>query len=127
MIERKDSSVIVKRFSIPKRPLKPEHFIAILKALNKLFPKCFNFHAVNILKIGIFQELEERTSREQFTVNALRRFISQYTNTPEYMKSHYIGAKRIDLDGNIVDEVNAAQYENKLTAHKQYKKMFGVE
>jgi sRNA-binding protein len=127
MTQKDEKSPKKHQFIIFRRPLKPEHFIAIFKELHELFPKCFDFSNVRPLKKGIIDELIERTSREQFTENALRRFIGQYVSTPEYVNNHIIGAKRIDLDGNEIEQISEGDYKGKFGALERYKKKFDIE
>lgn len=82
---------------------------AIIAFLCDKFPACFTQKAdVKPLKIGIFKDLSERLGDDsQISRTRLRQAIRYYTSSLRYLESVKAGGKRIDLDGNACDDIDA--------------------
>lgn len=89
---------------------------AIIAFLCDKFPACFTQKAeVKPLKIGIFKDLSERLAEDELVSKTrLRQAIRYYTSSLRYLEAIKAGAKRVDLDGNDCEEIDA-QHE----AHAQ--------
>lgn len=86
----------------------------VIAFLVEQFPSCFNIKGdAKPLKIGIFQELAERLEgEERISKTLLRSSLRHYTNSWRYLHCIKKGAKRVDLDGNEVAEVEAEHAEH---------------
>jgi len=86
---------------------------AIIAYLCEKFPACFTQKAdVKPLKIGIFKDLSQRLDEDrQVSKTRLRQAIRYYTSSLRYLDAIKAGAKRVDLDGNDCDEIDA-QHES---------------
>ncbi len=80
---------------------------AIIAFLVKEFPACFSLKGeAKPLKIGLFQELSERLAEnESVSKTQLRGAIRHYTTSWRYLRCIKAGAKRVDIDGNEVEEL----------------------
>ncbi|MFI3256325.1 MAG: RNA chaperone ProQ [Psittacicella sp.] len=77
----------------------------ILATLAKDFPKCFTLEKESKpLKIGIFQEIAE-VYKETYSKTEIRAAIKVYINNWRYLYGCKPGAKRIDLEGNPVSDL----------------------
>jgi ProP effector len=98
---------------------------AVIALLAELFPKCFSVTgATKPLKIGIFQELAERLADdERVSKTTLRSTLRHYTNSWRYLECIVAGAKRVDLDGQEGEEINAehAEFAQKQLAESKAK------
>lgn len=83
----------------------PESFMLTLKTLSTNYPNCFSFKEQKILKVGILYDLMDDSAKHNITKSMIKKFLFHYTNTPEYMEKHFVGASRYDLEGNVVGTV----------------------
>ena len=75
------------------------------------------------IKVGIHQDLFALNLAEPPTKKIMRKAIACYVNTPNYLSTIIKGAKRIDLKGEPVGEVTAAEAAGALAKiEKQRKK-----
>ena len=84
----------------------------VVAYLVKTYPACFAEEGsgnAKPLKVGIFNDIVERTNWEEvgFSKTKLRIAIRYYTNSWDYLACVVAGSKRVDLDGAEVDEVSA--------------------
>ena len=86
----------------------------VIAFLVEQFPSCFNIKGdAKPLKIGIFQELAERLEgEERISKTLLRSSLRHYTNSWRYLHCIKKDAKRVDLDGNEVAEVEEEHAEH---------------
>lgn len=82
---------------------------ATREQLAAAFPLCFKpkREAKLPLKIGIHRDIRER--QPELPMRRLRRALADYTSGPTYLAALVEGAPRIDLDGNAVGVVTAAE------------------
>ncbi|MDP2560377.1 RNA chaperone ProQ [Psychrobium sp. 1_MG-2023] len=87
---------------------------AIIALLAEQFPQCFSLKGeAKPLKIGLFQELSERLAEdERVSKTQLRGAIRHYTTSWRYLRCIKAGAKRVDLDGNLGDELTQEHIEH---------------
>ncbi|MBU3002812.1 RNA chaperone ProQ [Paraglaciecola arctica] len=86
----------------------------VIGFLVEQFPACFsNKGDAKPLKIGIFQDLAERLENEErVSKTLLRSSLRHYTNSWRYLHCIKNGAKRIDLDGNEVADIEDEHIEH---------------
>lgn len=86
--------------------------IQILKALEELFPKCFNQTEPKPLKLHIEQDLFALESVLALgTKTALRNALKLYTIHPPYLKAVLEQEDRYDLEGNPVEKIEQKHKE----------------
>ena len=90
--------------------LTPEEYSAILKYLQKTYPKCFAPINPLPLAVGIHKQLLVSEGLP-FAKVKIRRFLKRYTTSKEYRRNLIIGSPRVDLQGNQIglvteEEVN---------------------
>ena len=87
---------------------------AIIAFLAQEFPACFSLKGeAKPLKIGLFQELSERLAdNELVSKTQLRGAIRHYTTSWRYLRCIKAGAKRVDIDGNEVEELTQEHIEH---------------
>lgn len=90
----------------------------IIAFLAKRFPYCFVVRGnVLPLKIGIFQDITARLTKEDgITKTQLRSALRMYTSSWRYLYGIKNGVKRIDLDGNDCGDMELEHMEY---AHQQ--------
>lgn len=77
---------------------------AILKYLQKNYPKCFNIKRIKPLEVGIRKKLIA-IEEKPFSNFKLRKFLKAYTSTERYKKSLRVGASRVSLTGEKTSKV----------------------
>ena len=83
-----------------------DNAIQILKALEKIFPNCFNQKAPKPFKLHIEQDLFALESILALgTKTALRNALTLYTIQPAYLTAVIEQEDRYDLDGNPVEKI----------------------
>ena len=87
-----------------------EEYSAILKHLQKTYPKCFAPINPLPLAVGIHKQLLVSEGLP-FAKVKIRRFLKRYTTSKEYRRNLIIGSPRVDLQGNQIglvteEEVN---------------------
>lgn len=87
---------------------------AIIAFLVQEFPACFSLKGeAKPLKIGLFQELSERLAENELVSKTqLRGAIRHYTTSWRYLRCIKAGAKRVDIDGNEVEELTQEHIEH---------------
>ncbi len=104
---------------------KPNSSKALIAYLAEKFPACFTLKgAAKPLKIGIFQELAEQLANdENVSKTRLRQALRHYTSSWRYLKSIKVGAKRVNLQGEEVAEIDQEQadYASKTLKESQEK------
>ena len=97
----------------------------IISYLAEKFPQCFSTEGpAKPLKIGIFQELADKLSEDEFiSKTRLRQALRHYTSSWRYLKSVKLDAARVDADGQEVAKVDQEQadYANKTLKESQEK------
>ncbi|MEZ9233404.1 RNA chaperone ProQ [Vibrio amylolyticus] len=90
----------------------------VIAYIAECFPKCFTLEGeAKPLKIGIFQDLAERLSKdEKVSKTQLRAALRQYTSSWRYLHGAKTGATRVDLDGNACGELEEEHVEHAKTA-----------
>ena len=90
-----------------------EHVKDTLEQLYRTFPKAFIKEGdAKPLKIGIFDDLKAAIAgKPEFSVSKVRAALRLYTTRLRYLYCLKEGAKRIDLEGNEVEEVSAEHVE----------------
>lgn len=108
------------RITLYYKDISAEMFMSILKSLAMNYPDCFSFREQKILKVGIVKDLLGEHLKHKVPKNKIKLFLLHYTNTPEYMEKHIIGADRHDLWGNIVGKVTEVEQKIKKKANNLY-------
>lgn len=89
-------------------------YVATLKKLIKLYPKCFS-STPRPLAIGIHHAIWEEESKKsedkRISKSAIRRFLLVYTGYKGYREAIIVGGKRIDLQGNEIEKVSDKHIE----------------
>jgi ProP effector len=97
----------------------------LIAYLAEKFPQCFFIKgAAKPLKIGIFQELAKQLADDdKVSKTRLRQVLRHYTSSWRYLKAIKLGAQRIDLLGENVEEIDQAQadYASKTLKESQDK------
>lgn len=85
----------------------------IIAILAEKFPACFTIQGpAKPLKIGIFQDLAVALEGdEKISKTRLRQALRHYTSSWRYLKSVKVDAKRVDINGEEVEVINAEQAE----------------
>ncbi len=80
----------------------------VITFLAETFPSCFSIKGdAKPLKIGIFQDLAQRLDNEErVSKTLLRSSLRHYTNSWRYLHCIQKDAKRVDLDGNPVADID---------------------
>lgn len=88
----------------------------IIAFLAERFPQCFTAEGeARPLKIGIFQDLVQRMQGDDslaLSKTQLRAALRRYTSSWRYLYSIKPGARRVDLDGNPGEELDASHVEH---------------
>lgn len=78
-----------------------EEYSAILKHLQKTYPKCFA--PINPLPLAVDIHKQLLVSEGlPFAKVKIRRFLKRYTTSKEYRRNLIIGSPRVDLQGNQI-------------------------
>ncbi|NRA71044.1 MAG: RNA chaperone ProQ [Gammaproteobacteria bacterium] len=87
---------------------------AVIAYLAEKFPKCFTLKGdAQPLKIGLFQDLAARLSEDDtVSKTQLRGAIRHYTTSWRYLRGTKAGAKRVDLDGELGEELSEDHIEH---------------
>ena len=89
-------------------------YVATLKKLRKLYPKCFSV-ILRPLAVGIhhaiWEEEAKKSEDERISKSAIRRFLLVYTGSKAYREAIIVGGKRIDLQGNEVEIISDKHIE----------------
>lgn len=90
-----------------------EHVKETLEQLYNEFPKAFIKEGdAKPLKIGIFDDLKTAIAdKPEFSISKVRAALRLYTTRLRYLYCIKEGAKRVDLQGNEVEEVSAEHVE----------------
>lgn len=88
--------------------------IEVIDWLVEMFPNAFfkTNNEVRPLSLGLMDDLldfYQRLDVPPFSKKQLRLALNFYTSSNAYLKSQKKGAKRLDLSGDEVDEVDASQ------------------
>jgi sRNA-binding protein len=78
-----------------------------INLLTELYPRCFCGTNRRPLKIGVCEEIIGQ--HPEISRRRIKRLLKTYTQSPEYWSTL---TRRIDLDGNLVGEVTAADEED---------------
>ena len=94
---------------------------AIIAFLVEQFPQCFSAKGdAKPLKIGLFQDLSVRLADdERVSKTQLRGAIRHYTTSWRYLRSIKTGAKRVDLDGTLGEELSQEHIDHAQTTLTQ--------
>ena len=84
-----------------QKPLNP-----ILGYLLKTYPKAFDLKNRKPLKIRIHKEIHEQMSEPKPTMMEIRKALKKYTMSRAYAHGMVTNTHRIDLEGNLVEEVS---------------------
>ncbi|AWB67735.1 RNA chaperone ProQ [Saccharobesus litoralis] len=86
----------------------------VIAYLAEQFPKCFSIKGeAKPIKIGIFKDLAERVDQEgRVSRTVLRTALRKYTSSWRYLESIQPGAKRVDIDGNEVEDIEQEHVEH---------------
>ncbi len=107
---------------LASKPLTNKELIAYLA---EKFPNCFTIKgAAKPLKIGIFQELAEQLAEDdKVSKTRLRQVLRHYTSSWRYLKAIKLAAKRVNLQGEEVAEIDQEQadYASKTLQESQEK------
>ena len=89
-------------------------YIATLKKLRKLYPKCFSI-PLRPLAVGIhhaiWEEEAKKSEDEKISKTTVRRFLLVYTGSRAYREAIIAGGERVDLQGNEVEKVSDKHIE----------------
>jgi len=109
--------------SVPK----PQTNKELIAYLADKFPKCFILKgAAKPLKIGIFQELAEQLAEDdKVSKTRLRQVLRHYTSSWRYLKAIKLGAKRVNLAGEEVAEIDQEQADYASKTLKESQEKFG--
>lgn len=88
----------------------------ILKQLRKKHPLAFPKDDNPILKIGIREDIIDSLG---ISKTLARQFCDWYSAARDYKKNHKMGAKRLNLEGQVVDIVTKSQEIKKKTKEQQ--------
>ena len=88
-----------------------EEILNILELLRNNFPNAFSKQEFVILKKGIDLDIC-KSGILGINRTKLRTFLRIYTNHPGYIKAHVVGAKRYDLNGEVVGQVTEDEYKS---------------
>ncbi|PCI62539.1 MAG: RNA chaperone ProQ [Gammaproteobacteria bacterium] len=99
----------------------------LIAYLSEKFPKCFIIKgAAKPLKIGIFQELAEQLAEDdKVSKTRLRQVLRHYTSSWRYLKAIKLDAKRVDLQGEEVAEIDQEQADYASKTLKESQEKFG--
>ncbi len=99
----------------------------LIAYLAEKFPKCFILKgAAKPLKIGIFQELAEQLAEDdKVSKTRLRQVLRHYTSSWRYLKAIKLGAKRVNLAGEEVAEIDQEQADYASKTLKESQEKFG--
>jgi len=81
-----------------------------INLLAELYPRCFCRTNRRPLKIGVCDEIIGQ--HPEISRHRIKRLLKTYTQNPEYWSTLTAGTPRIDLEGNLVGEVTAADEED---------------
>ena len=81
-----------------------------INLLAELYPRCFCRTNRRPLKIGVCDEIIGQ--HPEISKPQVKRLLKEYTQSPEYWSTLTAGTPRIDLEGNVVGEVTAADEED---------------
>jgi ProP effector len=106
---------------------KPQTNKELIAYLAEMFPKCFILKgAAKPLKIGIFQELAEQLVEDnKVSKTRLRQVLRHYTSSWRYLKAIKLGAKRVNLHGDEVAEIDQEQADYASKTLKESQEKFG--
>jgi len=79
----------------------------VIAYLAETFPKSFSVKGeAKAIKVGIFTDIAERLTEESpVSKTQVRHALRRYTNSWRYLEAVVKGGKRVDLDGNEVEEL----------------------
>jgi ProP effector len=104
---------------------KPTTSKEIIAYLAEKYPLCFSITgSAKPLKVGIFQDIAtDLADDEQVSKTRLRQALRHYTSSWRYLKAIKNGAKRVNLQGEDVAEIDQAQadYASKTLKESQEK------
>ncbi|MCR5085429.1 MAG: ProQ/FINO family protein [Succinivibrionaceae bacterium] len=87
-----------------------DHIAKVLERLYELFPKAFVREGggeCHPLKVGVVDDLRERIKAyPDLTITKVREALHLYTTRLRYLHCLFTEPKRVDLDGNPVEEVS---------------------
>jgi ProP effector len=78
--------------------------------LAKLYPRCFHLTNRRPLKIGVCEEVISQ--HPEMSRHRIKRLLKKHTQCSEYWSTLTAGTPRIDLEGNPVGTVTAADEED---------------
>jgi sRNA-binding protein len=102
-----------------KKKKKQESVKKVHKTLEWLcsrFPKCFNLEDRQPLEIGIKQKIVTIAAREENspTQNQIQKALKRYTISLQYFDALICKTHRIDLEGNLSQEITNPEKDNAL-------------
>ena len=86
--------------------MKVSRFKELLELFSKEFPEVFASKEIKLLKIGIHTDIAARLDLQ---IPEIKGFLRMYCKSGKYLDAHIKGARRYDLDGNVVEEVTEDQ------------------
>ena len=98
----------------------------VIAYLAETFPQSFSIKGeAKAIKVGIFTDIAERLTEESpVSKTQVRHALRRYTNSWRYLEAVVKGGKRVDLDGNEVEELTEEHVQHAQTQLAESKAKF---